>query len=401
MEKGKTIPAPGHKTELRGEKAASCETAGYTGDTVCTVCGKITEKGSVIPALGHAWDSGRVTKQPTESEEGVKTFTCGRCGKTRTEVLPVLTHTHVMTKVEKVNASCTRNGEEAYWKCAGCGKLFSDAAGMHEIAAPVVIPAPGHKTELRGEKAASCETAGYSGDWVCTVCGEIVEKGKTIPAPGHSWGVWQVTKPAAEDAEGEETRACERCGKTETRATGRLTPVNPFTDVKPGAFYYDAVLWAVNRNPQITNGTSATAFSPEETCTRGQVVTFLWRAMGCPEPTSTVNDFVDVKPGNYFYKAVLWAAENGITNGVNATHFNPNGNCTRAHVVTFLWRAHEKPAAAGSNPFRDVAAGQYYTDAVLWAVSKGITNGVDAKRFGPDQPCTRAQIVTFLYRDLT
>ena len=401
LEVGSVIPAPGHKTELRGEKAASCETAGYTGDTVCTVCGEVVEAGKSIPALGHAWDSGRITKQPTESEEGVKTFTCGRCGKTRTESIPMLSHTHVMTKVEKVNAACTKSGTEAYWKCTGCGKLFSDAAGMHEIAVPVVIPAPGHKTELRGEKAASCETAGYSGDWVCTVCGEIVEKGKTIPAPGHSWGVWQVTKPAAEDAEGEETRACERCGKTETRATGRLTPVNPFTDVKPGAFYYDAVLWAVNRNPQITNGTSATAFSPEETCTRGQVVTFLWRAMGCPEPTSTVNDFADVKPGNYFYKAVLWAAENGITNGVNATHFNPNGNCTRAHVVTFLWRAHEKPAAAGSNPFRDVAAGQYYTDAVLWAVSKGITNGVDAKRFGPDQPCTRAQIVTFLYRDLT
>ena len=176
--------------------------------------------------------------------------------------------------------------------------------------------------------------------------------------------------------------------------------VNPFTDVKTGAFYYDPVLWAVNHTPQITNGTSATAFSPEATCTRGQVVTFLWRAMGCPEPKSTANPFTDVKAGDYFYKAVLWAAENGITTGTSKTAFSPNNPCTRAHVVTFLWRAHEKPAAGKYNPFKDVAAGQYYTDAVLWAVSKNITNGLDAAHFGPDNPCTRGQIVTFLYRDL-
>ena len=174
----------------------------------------------------------------------------------------------------------------------------------------------------------------------------------------------------------------------------------PFTDVKTGAYYFDAVLWAVNHTPQITNGTSVSTFSPEATCTRGQVVTFLWRAMGCPEPTSSNNPFVDVKPSNYFYKAVLWAAEKNITNGIDASHFNPGGDCTRAHVVTFLWRAHEKPAASGSAPFVDVPAGQYYTDAVLWAVSQGITNGIDAAHFGPDRPCQRGQIVTFLYRDL-
>ena len=165
-------------------------------------------------------------------------------------------------------------------------------------------------------------------------------------------------------------------------------------------YYFPSVLWAVNHTPQITNGTSATAFSPEATCTRGQVVTFLWRAMGCPEPKSASNPFSDVKAGDYFYKAVLWAAENGITTGTSKTAFSPNQPCTRAHVVTFLWRAHEKPAAGSNNPFKDVVAGQYYTDAVLWAVSKNITNGIDATHFGPDNPCTRGQIVTFLYRDL-
>ena len=165
-------------------------------------------------------------------------------------------------------------------------------------------------------------------------------------------------------------------------------------------YYFGPVIWAASHTPQITNGTSATTFSPAATCTRGQVVTFLWRAMGCPEPTSAHNPFVDVKQSDYFYKAVLWAAEKNITNGIDASHFNPGGDCTRAHVVTFLWRAHEEPAASGSAPFVDVPAGQYYTDAVLWAVSQGITNGIDAAHFGPDAPCQRGQIVTFLYRDL-
>ena len=176
--------------------------------------------------------------------------------------------------------------------------------------------------------------------------------------------------------------------------------VDPFLDVLEKEYYAEPVRWAVNHQPQITNGTGANTFSPEATCTRGQVVTFLWRAMGCPEPASASNPFADVHEGDYFYKPVLWAAEKGITNGVDEKHFGPEGACTRAHVVTFLWRAHEKPAAGERNPFSDVPADEYYTDAVLWAVSKNITNGMDETHFGPDSPCIRGQIVTFLYRDL-
>ena len=176
--------------------------------------------------------------------------------------------------------------------------------------------------------------------------------------------------------------------------------VDPFLDVLEKEYYAEPVRWAVSHTPQITNGTGANTFSPEATCTRGQVVTFLWRAMGCPEPTSTNNPFVDVHASDYFYKPVLWAVEQGITNGMDKTHFDPEGACTRAHVVTFLWRAHNKPAAGTVNPFSDVPANEYYTDAVLWAVKNGITNGMDAKHFGPDSPCIRGQIVTFLYRDL-
>ena len=182
--------------------------------------------------------------------------------------------------------------------------------------------------------------------------------------------------------------------------TEEATPANPFTDVPEGQYYYEPVLWAVNHEPQITNGTSPTTFSPEATCTRGQVVTFLWRAKGEPEPESTVNPFSDVPSDAYYYKAVLWANENGITNGTSKTTFSPNDPCTRAHVVTFLWRSEGEPKAGSMNPFSDVPAGQYYTDAVLWAVSKDITNGTSPTTFSPNNPCTRGQIVTFLYRDM-
>ena len=181
-------------------------------------------------------------------------------------------------------------------------------------------------------------------------------------------------------------------------------PANPFADVQEGSYYYDAVLWAVSHDPQITKGTDETHFSPDAGCTRGQVVTFLWRAKGCPEPKSAANPFTDVEESAYYCKAVLWAAEQGITNGTGETTFSPEDPCTRAHVVTFLWRAEGKPDAGGrSNPFADVPAGQYYTTAVLWAVNHEptqITNGTDETHFSPDDTCTRGQVVTFLYRDM-
>ncbi len=183
----------------------------------------------------------------------------------------------------------------------------------------------------------------------------------------------------------------------------KIAPYNPFTDVAEGAFYYDAVLWAVGHDPQITKGTSATTFSPNATCTRAQVVTFLWRAMGEPEPTLAVNPFSDVKAGQYYYKAVLWAVQNGITKGVDNTHFGPDQGCTRGQVVTFLHRAQGTPMPGSfANPFTDVADGQYYYAAVLWAVnhSPQITNGTSATTFSPNATCTRGQIVTFLYRSM-
>lgn len=173
---------------------------------------------------------------------------------------------------------------------------------------------------------------------------------------------------------------------------------NPFTDVAEGAYYYDAVLWAAENG--ITGGTSATTFSPTVTCTRAQTVTFLWRAAGSPDPEGTNMPFTDVASDAYYYDAVLWAVENGITSGTSATTFSPNATVTRAQNVTFLWRWAESSAVEAVNPFTDVAADMYYHDAVLWAADEGITAGTSATTFSPDDPCLRSQIVTFLYRYL-
>ena len=174
------------------------------------------------------------------------------------------------------------------------------------------------------------------------------------------------------------------------------TGKNPFVDVPAGSYYEDAVIWAVGKG--ITTGTSATTFNPNGICTRAQAVTFLWRAAGSPAAKSAVMPFADVKAGSYYYDAVLWAVENGITKGTSDTMFSPDATCTRAQIVTFLWRSQKSPAAGTANPFTDVKASAYYADAVLWAVKHNITVGTTFSIFSPDEECTRAQIVTFLYR---
>ena len=174
----------------------------------------------------------------------------------------------------------------------------------------------------------------------------------------------------------------------------------PFRDVSADAYYYDAVLWALNRRPPVAAGTSADRFSPEETCTRAQAVTFLWRAFGCPAPKSGASPFADVRPTDYFHDAVLWAARQGITKGTTATEFSPDAPCTRAQIVTFLWRAEGSPNVRCAVPFTDVPADAWYRAAVCWAAQQGITAGTGRTAFSPDAPCTRAQIVTFLYRDM-
>ena len=169
-----------------------------------------------------------------------------------------------------------------------------------------------------------------------------------------------------------------------------------FVDVATGSYYEDAVDWAVENG--ITKGTDDTHFSPDGICTRAQAVTFLWRAAGSPKPETRTMPFTDVPAGSYYYDAVLWAVENGITKGTSDTTFSPNMTCTRAQIVAFLWRSEKSPAAGTANPFADVKSTAYYADAVLWAVKENITKGTTNTTFSPDADCTRAQIVTFLWR---
>ena len=169
-----------------------------------------------------------------------------------------------------------------------------------------------------------------------------------------------------------------------------------FVDVPEGSYYEEAVAWAVENG--ITQGTDDTHFSPDGICTRAQAVTFLWRTAGSPASKTSAMPFTDVPVGSYYYDAVLWAVENGITKGTSETRFSPDDTCTRAQIVAFLWRSEKSPAAGSRNPFADVKSTAYYADAVLWAVKEDITKGSTNTTFSPDADCTRAQIVTFLWR---
>ena len=220
------------------------------------------------------------------------------------------------------------------------------------------------------------------------------------PKSGYTFKQWQVVTGGVTIKDNKFTMPA---GNVEVKAIfeKNATPppgpaVNPFVDVPAGSFYYDAVLWAVEKG--VTTGTSATTFEPDGSCTRAQAVTFLWRVAGCPAPKSAAMPFTDVKAGSFYYDAVLWAVENGITKGTSETTFEPEADCTRAQIVTLIWRAQKTPAAGTDNPFNDVKAGSFYETAVLWAVKAGVTKGTSAVTFEPEGICTRAQIVTLIWR---
>ena len=269
-------------------------------------------------------------------------------------------------------------------------KAIEDAiAALVQKSYPVTISG----TTEHGTVTASTETAVGGSTVTITV----------KPDSGYTLGGITVT-----DSEGNELSLTDNgngaytftmpSGKVEIHVTfAEDGSLNPFQDVPSDAYYFEAVNWAVANN--VTNGTSETTFSPNVGCTRAQVVTFLWRAAGQPEPTEGTNPFTDVKEGTYYYKAVLWAVEKGITNGTSETTFDPDETCTRGQIVTFLWRRAGKPAPTGANnPFADVKPSTYFGSAVLWAAEKGITNGTSETTFEPNEDCTRAQVVTFLWR---
>ena len=318
----------------------------------------------------HEYVGWTVTTEPTCTDAGVETGTCS-CGRTQTREIPALGHApaEAVRENEKAATCFAAGSYESVVYCERCGTEISRET--------VVIPALNHaNTIVRDAMEPTCTEEGYTGDTWCLDCGRRLSVGEVIPATGHTW----------------ENGSCIHCG-----AQDGNVGTGTFVDVPEDAWFAPAVEWAVESG--ITTGVSENMFAPNEGCPRAQAVTFLWRAAGCPEPISTENPFQDVKESDYFYKAVLWAVENGITTGVSPTSFAPNSKCDRGQIVTFLYRAVGTPEVEGTvNPFVDVAAGAYYYDAVLWAVENNITTGLSDNNFAPGVECTRAQIVTFLYR---
>ena len=294
----------------------------------------------------------KVDKAATETQTGLKHEECTVCGHKRSEntEIPLLTGTGVTTYPITV-MSGKNGGVTASHKSAAKGALVT----------LTVTPDKGYALETLNV---------------------LDQNGKALPLTQQN-GKYGFTMPAS---------------AVTVKATfmDDNTMLNFFVDVSASDYYYDAVLWAVGKG--ITGGTSATTFDPSGNCTRAQAVTFLWRAAGSPAAKSAVMPFTDVKAGSYYYDAVLWAVENGITEGTSDTTFSPDATCSRAQIVTFLWRANGSPVASGNSDFTDVAADAYYAAAVTWAEKNGVTGGIGGGLFGSGNNCTRAQIVTFIWR---
>jgi len=353
----------------------SCEWPGYIL-SVCELCG-LNRQTDFTDPLGHSFVSEEVP--PTCTNYGYTLSTCTVCGSQREEnYVDPLGHTFV-------GGVCS------------CGATESDPTEPPETRPTEPAPTEPEETEptepIPTEPEETDPTEPTPTEPEETEPTEPEETKPTEPPCEHKWSKWDVTEPTSKK-EGLRTRECAVCGEVEKEILSKLS--GKFEDVAEDQYYALPVDWAVQKG--VTTGMSATIFAPDAECTRGQIVTFLWRAAGQPEPSSSKNPFKDVKSSDYYYKAVLWAVEEGITTGTSADTFSPDSGCTRAQVATFLWRAQGKPAAASKNPFSDVKKGEYYYEAVIWAVENGVTTGTSATTFAPTATCTRGQIVTFLYR---
>ena len=304
----------------------------------------IPEKGDLVEVIGAVVNGGGNTwyKVRWNGNEGymynIRLTPWTEPATPEPEPEPV--HIHDLTYVPAEDATCTQAGHEEYWECGDCGLIFSDEDGEYETTfSSLRIPPLGHDFE-----------EGY-----CTRC-DAEDPDYTEPEP----------EPEPDP--------------------GRN---NPFVDVYDSDYYCEPVLWAYYAEPQITDGMDDTHFGPNQTVTRGQAVTFLWRSMGKPAPKSSYCPFTDVSTSDYYYQPVLWALERGITNGTSANTFSPNATLTRGHIVTFLWRTTGRPDETG--------AGQWYDDAVNWAESEGLLYGTGSA-FSPTASCPRSDVVTYLYR---
>ena len=376
------IPANGHTEVTDAAVEPTCTEPGKSEGKHCSVCNAILVAQTEIPAKGHTWTAASCTAPRT----------CSVCSATDGNPLGHDWSDWTVT----TEATCTAKGE----KTRSCKRDGCDATET------VDIPANGHtegKAVRENEVPASCSAAGsYDEVIYCSVCEEEISRTqKTIEKLPHDFSgnrEYCANGCGTKNPNYIPPRRPSHSSQVKPTPTKPEKPKNPFKDVSENDYFYDAVLWAVDKD--ITSGTSATIFDANKNCTRAEMVTFLWRAVGKPEPTNRINPFTDVKEDSYYYKAVLWAVENGITKGTSDTTFSPNDTCTRGQTATFLYRYAGSPAVSGRNYFNDVNETDYYYDAVVWAASEGITTGTSATTFSPADFCTRGQIVTFLYRYL-
>lgn len=452
----KTVPMKDHTIVTDAAVSPTCTSEGKTEGSHCSVCSTVIKAQETIPATNHSFTtkpSNKLATAATCTEPATYYVQCDNCDaidETKTVTVGnVNGHTpSEAVKENEVEATCTVSGSyDEVIRCSVCKEVISST---HKT-----IPQKEHTIVTDAAVAPTCTTEGKTEGLHCSVCGTILKAQETIPATGHSFTTKPsnkiateatctepatyyvqcdncdaisvtVTVPAGKELGHDFSNNVEYCAngcgiknpnympsvpdlpsidiphKPSTNPSNKPStnpeePDNPFIDVDENEYYYNAVIWAYNNG--ITSGYTNTTFEPLLNCTRAQVVTFIWRAYDSPEPQENENTFTDVVEGAYYEDAVQWAVENGITEGTTSTTFSPDDIVTRAQVVTFLWRAAGKPSVDEADiSFKDVSEDSYYSDAVKWAVVNDITNGTSETTFSPNDECTRAQIVTFLYR---
>ncbi len=461
---GETIPALGHEEQVLAATAPTCTEQGLSQGLVCTRCGETLQAQQTIAALGHDWQTEtipatieedgmmvqtcrrcgaveqtvlpRITAKPCyqpvwrepENDDWTGMYAIGGYGYTYDEqdaalyasdlffltpgsspaesvtVLPVYTYDRGLPLIRAGASYCFYLEKQTEGEMAGYYTIREMAAGRYLTSQIFSIAyTDEHMTGPDEDKHVDpycCWSVHVGEDGFF----HIRNVGETREYSGPNSPLYSELTCDFE-TEGEFTLEGQQDGDYFTNILlfrnmdPEEDPCHPFADVDQTAFYHDALDWAIEN--KITAGTSATTFGPGEGCTRAQVVTFLWRAAGSPAPERTDNPFMDVQIDDYFYQAVLWAVENGITVGTEPDRFSPGATCTRAQIVTFLYRYEGEPEADTAEiGFRDVKPADYFAPSVAWAVENGITVGTDPGLFSPHATCTRAQVVTFLYRDI-
>ena len=398
---GKTVNASGTVT-LRGKDAYKYYifqqpmleniTANITPRTEFT---DATNKNQTIYVGGDSFEAHRFTgvtvNGTPETVTGKAVYTLNNESKTAAEIGEAL---KVLKAGEKLDigytftASGNYSGKKTGTITVTAQNRPSSGGGSHTSSYPVTVPGQTEHGSVTVNPKSACKgdtvtiTVKPDSGYVLETLTAMDKSGSELKLTDKGGGKYTFTMPA---------------GKVEVKAAFMEdnSLLNFFVDVPNSSYYYEAVKWAAEKG--ITNGTDPLHFDPDMPCTRAQIVTFLWRAAGSPEPGNS-GSFSDVPASAYYAKAVAWAVENGITTGTGDGIFSPDAVCTRAQAVTFLWRYEKAPVASRSNPFTDVAADSYYADAVLWAVKEDITKGTTDTTFSPGADCTRAQIVTFLWR---